>query len=802
MSTEYCFTINNPNNENINREEIKEYIKRLFLKGDSSTNPFLKLQELGKQRPYLITYNPELSDENLCISIVGSGKKNIQHIKNTIKNLSPNDLRFSNSITLSNPFKVRENLVYIAEYDDNGDNWKTLEYTYGPYFNHLSEPYIPLGASLKYGNTLYPLEPEEERVASYYASQKINDDSGETAAGMKGTKDSTFNTNYWNDFQKYLTPGHRAVFKDFSKIGWDDIMTKLLARREENKNLSSEEKRRKQEFRKEINKKYSYIILDGNRTKISKFNVELPGILRGRGDNPNRGKIKELVNPENVTINIGRGSRVPRPPQGHKWGAIISDPKKEWIASWKDTTQKRIVTKYVTIGGALIARTARRKYEISRKMNNYIDVIRRKYMTDVNSRDIKQRQLGTVLYLIDNFGLRVGGEKDKEETDTVGATTLRVEHLNLQKRNHVVFDFLGKDSVQFYKDLPVSPEIYNNIVSFVQGKIGANEVFDLVSDTSVNAYLKTIDKDLTAKMFRTRLASSIMHEQLLSKTVSKGSKKKQIQGLFNQANTIVANTLNHVRNVTQLDQEKILALRNEIEALKTQLNQERNEAKRIKLQEKISNKETDLEMKSNKSSNALATSLRNYIDPRIVVSWAMKQDIILGNDNEEEDEEKEDDGEEKDDTDKFKDKVIAMIYTKALMTFFMWALDSTDETWDYVNTPISTEISPTLVPIGEIHIPTTRINNVNSKPLVKHYQTILNYCQDPNKNSKLLSTVPREVFVWLQKFLKFAVSNNINTRTNLPLLAYCKAKKYCSYKEEKEEDIPLSRLKTRWSINK
>ena len=61
----------------------------------------------------------------------------------------------------------------------------------------------------------------------------------------------------------------------------------------------------------------------------------------------------------------------------------------------------------------------------------------------------KNRQLATALYFIDNLALRVGGSKDtKEEADTVGVTSLRVEHIENLDNNQIKLDFLGKDSVR------------------------------------------------------------------------------------------------------------------------------------------------------------------------------------------------------------------------------------------------------------------------------------------------------------------------------------------------------------------
>ena len=46
--------------------------------------------------------------------------------------------------------------------------------------------------------------------------------------------------------------------------------------------------------------------------------------------------------------------------------------------------------------------------------------------------------------------MRVGDEKDPDEADTVGAITLRKEHIKIVG-DTLHFDFLGKDSVQMGK---------------------------------------------------------------------------------------------------------------------------------------------------------------------------------------------------------------------------------------------------------------------------------------------------------------------------------------------------------------
>lgn len=72
--------------------------------------------------------------------------------------------------------------------------------------------------------------------------------------------------------------------------------------------------------------------------------------------------------------------------------------------------------------------------------------------------DIYEKQLGTAVYLIDFLALRVGGEKDADEADTVGCCSLRVEHIKFseKKQNTITLDFLGKDSIRYFNTVTVS----------------------------------------------------------------------------------------------------------------------------------------------------------------------------------------------------------------------------------------------------------------------------------------------------------------------------------------------------------
>jgi len=56
-------------------------------------------------------------------------------------------------------------------------------------------------------------------------------------------------------------------------------------------------------------------------------------------------------------------------------------------------------------------------------------------------------------WVIDILALRVGGEKNDDEADTVGCCSLRVEHIKLKQEGQgeldIELEFLGKDSMQY-----------------------------------------------------------------------------------------------------------------------------------------------------------------------------------------------------------------------------------------------------------------------------------------------------------------------------------------------------------------
>ena len=74
-------------------------------------------------------------------------------------------MKYDKYISLTKPYKME---VEIQEWwtevcSIGGDRWTTLEHN-GPYFGHISDPYVPMNVNLIYDGKEYSLNSKEEEV--------------------------------------------------------------------------------------------------------------------------------------------------------------------------------------------------------------------------------------------------------------------------------------------------------------------------------------------------------------------------------------------------------------------------------------------------------------------------------------------------------------------------------------------------------------------------------------------------------------------------------------------------------------
>src|SRR5215210_2446181 len=393
-------------------------------------------------------------------------------------------------------------------------------------------------------------------------------------------QDPIFQSNFLNDLRALLPDKFRSIDFinniDFSEafrlVDHENAMKEAEIQRI--KNLPKDEKRkislRKKEERERLKAIYGKAIVDGVEVEIANWLVEPPGLFMGRGQHPLRGRWKPRVKPEDVILNLGEEAAVPEGP----WQKIIHDHNSTWLASWIETlTGKR---KYVWLHDSSLIRQNydKAKYDKAQNLEKYIDKIEREIVKKMTSKDRDQRKISTVCYLIIKMAMRVGDEKDPDEADTVGATTLRKEHLKfkeIDEKNRVLeFNFLGKDSVPWQKSILIDSDdkllLFNNLSLFTKNKKETDPIFDNINSMRVNTFLRNIDSKnvpgLTAKVFRTYIATNVVKKSLRNPPIKVSPESSEFEKIYvaRYANLQAAITCNHKKGIDPKNPASIKAI--------------------------------------------------------------------------------------------------------------------------------------------------------------------------------------------------------------------------------------------------
>jgi len=502
--------------------------------------------------------------------------------------------------------------------------WKTLEHN-GPMF---PPDYNPHNIPILINKKKYNLSPLAEEFATIYSKY----------IGTAYVENNTFNKNFWNDYKKILPSDISILIKSITDIDFSLIYNHLIEESEKKKLYTKEEKEKIKIKQEEYEKKFKFCKIDGNVQSVGNYKIEPPGIFLGRGVHPKLGKIKKRVYPEDVIINITKGSTPPTPNlTNHKWKDIIHDNSVVWLSSWKDPITSKNKYIFTSFDSLFKSKSDESKFDIARKLKKVVKNIRNKYMSELNDKNEKNKQLATSLYLIDNLALRIGNSKNTKETaDTVGVTSLRVEHITLLDNYVIKLDFLSKDSVRYCNKLKIDETVYNNIKSFITNKSKSEKLFDLINPTMLNEYLSNFMKNLTSKVWRTYNASETFQKELLSvknnNIINKMDKNERINYLItlvNKANASVAILCNHQKNITTSSENQFEKIDEQIKKLKEQKNK-LDDKEKIKV---IDNKIIVLKLKKKHKKDSehisLGTSKNNYIDPRIVFAFAKKYNIPI-----------------------------------------------------------------------------------------------------------------------------------------------------------------------------
>ena len=514
---------------------------------------------------------------------------------------------------------------------------------------------------LQHNGILFPPEYEKQGITIKVKGETINQDINQEEmvyqlAKKKDTpyaQDKVFQKNFTLDFVKTLDSKFKKIsyegidFSDAYKIVDKEKDLKEMMTKEDRKALAVKRK----ELREKLKGKYGIAIMDGKEVEVGNYMAEPPGIFIGRGEHPLRGKWKPRVTAKDVTLNLGKDAKKP---EGN-WGKIIHDNDSMWLASWMDfLTQKR---KYVWLADTAGLKQDRdkEKYEKAVKLGNEIEKIKDRIVKDMKSKDTRINRISTACYLIYRTAMRVGDEKDPDEADTVGATTLRKEHIKITA-NTIEFDFLGKDSVRWQETVVAEghdKQFHENLKKIIEKKKPKEEIFEDITSRHVNQYYSGIVKGLTAKVFRTYLATTVVKKYLVEHDNIKGKTANEKLYHAKLANLEAAMMCNHKRTIPKTYEltlqkkrdtlkkvEKEQAWKKTQETLKKVESKEtktdtqkKSKTKRIKTlneqikkqkskhKERLQKLELQLDLSEKTKDYAIGTSLRNYIDPRVFKAW-------------------------------------------------------------------------------------------------------------------------------------------------------------------------------------
>lgn len=510
--------------------------------------------------------------------------------------------------------------------------WKTLVHR-GVAF---PPEYQPRGITISIKGEKLALNTDQEELIYAWAKKK----------DTHYVQDPVFQSNFISDLKPLLPEKFKKMELKISDFDMSQAFRladeeKVMKEKEKErlKNLPREEKKKiseaKKAERERLKAMYGKAIVDGQEVDIANWLVEPPGLFMGRGQHPLRGRWKPRVRAQDVILNMSEDA--PKPEGA--WQKIISDHSSTWLATWMEKlTDKR---KYVWLHDSSELRQSndKAKYDKALKLAQQLDKVEKEIMRKMKgSRD----PAATAAYLIFKLAMRVGDEKDPDEADTVGASTLRVEHIKFPSHNgrqQIEFNFLGKDSVPWQKTLDVGSDdtkaLYDNLRNFMKDKKPSDSIFDDINSRKVNAFFQTIMPGLTAKVFRTCIATKVVQHALVNPPikVDKASEESDKVYVAKSANLKAAIECNHKKGVDPKNpaakkaaekfEEAVAKRKQAIAELEKQVAAKswKTETQEKRLKERLAKMKVQLKLQQETRDYNLGTSLRNYIDPRVMKAW-------------------------------------------------------------------------------------------------------------------------------------------------------------------------------------
>jgi DNA topoisomerase-1 len=388
------------------------------------------------------------------------------------------------------------------------------------------------GLTIRVKERTIKLTPEQEEMALAWAKKR----------GTPYVEDRVFAKNFHRDFSEKL-----GIEVEPSDVDYNDVLSFVEQERSRKADLSREARRglaAERKAQREANKiHYGSTWVDGAQVEVANYAAEPSCIFMGRGKHPLRGRWKRGPREEDIELNLSPDA--PRPPGN--WKAIIWQPDAMWVARWRDKLSGKMKYVWFSDSSLLKQRKDIEKFNKARELRHSLGRVKRHIRDNLDAEDPRRRQVATICYLIDRLKIRVGDEKDPDEADTVGASTLRPEHIHYNGDGTTTFNFLGKDAVRHVFKVKLPHEVISNLKEFAAN--AGSTLFDGVRSKQVSEFLDEVMTGLSAKVFRTHYASEAAETQLNGDSVEPEDSEYKKQYVAKMANLEAAKVCNHRRNI-------------------------------------------------------------------------------------------------------------------------------------------------------------------------------------------------------------------------------------------------------------
>jgi len=505
-------------------------------------------------------------------------------------------------------------------------------------------PYEYQGLSVKVQGQTLKLSPKTEQMAIAWARKKLS---------VTSPPDRLFYKNFVQDFLEALsdenpsqgflkgfTVNHvnslekddsewmiNGKLKDDPEVDFSLVTEYVLGEQQKKLSMAKEEKKKiaaERKVRREaLRGKYGYAAVDDRKLEIANWTAEPSCIFAGRGDHPRRGKWKEGPKEEDIILNLSD----PRFRPLGNWKEVVWEPDKMYIAKWEDKLSGKMKYVWFSDSAFLKQKLEKEKFKKAEKLGKEIPKVEEHIMKNLNSQDLERRKIATVCWLILKVNIRVGDEKDPDEADTVGAITLRPEHIKID-RNLLNFDFLGKDCVRWEKQVEAPLVVIRNVQEF--SKQDGEYLFEGINSKKVSRFLMQRMEGLTAKVFRTWRCTQTVRRNLEGCRVKKEDADYKKQFCAKMANLEAAKIANHKRKIPPNFDERLKKKEARVRELELKLREKEKEGKKIEaVARSLEKTKLDVELTETTREYNLGTSLKSYIDPMVYVKWADRMDFPL-----------------------------------------------------------------------------------------------------------------------------------------------------------------------------